>query len=156
MFDEKVLHEIRSQLIAKQETIAVAESVTAGLLQFALAQAKDASCFFQGGITAYNIGQKCRHLCVEPIHAEACNCVSAKVCAQMAVAVAGSFSSDWGISVTGYATRTDDIERPFAFYHIARHGEAIASGKIESAKDEGFETQKYFTACLLEKLVAVL
>ena len=56
-------------LIKKKNTIAVAESVTAGNLQAVFSLAKDATAFFQGGITAYNIGQKCRHLLVEPTHA---------------------------------------------------------------------------------------
>ncbi len=62
---------IREKLIDSQRTIAVAESVTAGLVQGAFSQAEDPRLFFQGGITACNVAQKCRHLCVEPIHAVA-------------------------------------------------------------------------------------
>ncbi len=67
LFDLKKLKKIHDTLARKKETIAVAESVTAGLLQVALAQAENASEFFQGGITVYNLGQKFRHLGVEPI-----------------------------------------------------------------------------------------
>jgi nicotinamide-nucleotide amidase len=51
-------------LMKKKNTIAVAESVTSGNIQAVLSLAKDATAFFQGGITVYNIGQKCRHLLV--------------------------------------------------------------------------------------------
>ena len=69
IFNNKDLEYIGKILKKKKETLAIAESVTAGVLQFALASITDASQFFQGGITAYNLGQKCRHLLVEPIHA---------------------------------------------------------------------------------------
>ncbi len=104
MFDETVLHQIKDQLIRKNQTIAVAESVTAGLLQLALASAEEAVRFFQGGITAYNLGQKYKHLNVEPVHAELCNCVDRVVAVEMARNVTDLFRSDWGIAITGYAT----------------------------------------------------
>lgn len=68
----------------KQMTLAVAESVTSGNIQAAFSLATDSTTFFQGGITSYNIGQKCRHLLVEPTHAIASNCVSKNVSEQMA------------------------------------------------------------------------
>lgn len=71
LFNNKKLTTIHNLLYRKQETIAVAESVTSGLLQLTLAQAEKAAEFFQGGICVYNLGQKCRHLAVEPIHAQA-------------------------------------------------------------------------------------
>jgi len=55
-FDTQILKKISSNIKAKHQTIAIAESVTSGLLQFVLSNAPDASEFYQGGITAYNIG----------------------------------------------------------------------------------------------------
>src|SRR5690348_6264721 len=85
-------------------TVAVAESVTSGNLQAIFSLAKNATLFFQGGMTAYNIGQKCRHLMVEPTHAIECNCVSQKVSEQMAAEICHLFTSDYGIGITGYAS----------------------------------------------------
>ena len=79
IFNENELKKIGKKLIEGKYTIAVAESVTSGILQFALSSIPDASKFYQGGITAYNIGQKYSHLKVEPIHALSVNCVSQKV-----------------------------------------------------------------------------
>ena len=76
MFDKKLIDDIGNKFKEKKQSIAVAESVTSGLLQAAFSNAKEASFFFQGGITAYNIGQKSRHLLVEPLHAIEYNCVS--------------------------------------------------------------------------------
>ena len=84
MFNDKRLASIGKKLLKKKETIAVAESVTSGLLQFAFSTMKDASCFYQGGITTFNIGQKFKHLQVDPVHALAVNCVSQKVADEMA------------------------------------------------------------------------
>ena len=75
---------IRKVLIGTHRTIAVAESVTSGLLQNALSQATDARLFFQGGMTVYNVAQKCRQLQIEPIDAEGSNGVSANIAVQLA------------------------------------------------------------------------
>ena len=72
MFDKATLDVIKDHMLSKENTIAVAESVTSGLIQSAFASIEDASRFYRGGITAYNMGQKYRHLFVEPIHALAC------------------------------------------------------------------------------------
>ena len=86
-FDEKKLVSLGKKLLKRKQTIAVAESVTSGLLQFALSCIPDAARFFQGGITAYNIAQKFKHLRVEPLHALSVNCVSPKVAKEMALHV---------------------------------------------------------------------
>ena len=66
-YPREEIEAIRRIFIEEQKTIAVAESVTAGLLQGAFSQATDARLFFQGGITAFNVGQKCRWLYVQSI-----------------------------------------------------------------------------------------
>jgi len=45
LFNSVIIQKIRDGLISGQETIAVAESVTSGLLQFALSQAENAAEF---------------------------------------------------------------------------------------------------------------
>jgi PncC family amidohydrolase len=130
-FDKSILESIGSYLLEKKESIAVAESVTAGLLQFAFSNIIDASKFFQGGITVYNLAQKFKHLEVEPIHAQSVNCVSEKVASEMALHVCRLFSSDWGIGVTGYATPVPESDNAvFAFFAIAYKNKVINSGKI--------------------------
>ena len=94
MYDQKIIDTIRDRLTKKGQSIAVAESVTAGHLQVALASAENASKFFQGGMTTYNLGQKVKHLSIEPIHAQSCNCVSAQVAEQMALQIATLFLSE--------------------------------------------------------------
>lgn len=50
------LKSIQKQLVNRKETLAVVESVTAGSLQAAFSLAENATEFFQGGLTVYNIG----------------------------------------------------------------------------------------------------
>ena len=157
LFDEKKLGKIHNVLVKKGETIAVAESVTTGLLQLALAQAEKANEFFQGGITTYNLGQKFRHLKVEPIHAEATNCVSEKVSEEMAIHVCDLFSSHWGIAVTGYATGVPESgNKIFAFFSISHRGKIIAKGKMSPAKKEGFDAQFYYVTTIIDRFVKLL
>ena len=153
IFDRKKLNKIHDALVKRGETIAVAESVTAGLLQVALAQAEFASEFYHGGITCYNLGQKYKHLNVEPIHADKVNCVSEKVTAEMAMEVCGMFNSDWGIGVTGYATPVPESgQKVFAYFAIAHHKKIIAEGKISPKKDEPFDLQIQYVRRVLTVL----
>jgi nicotinamide-nucleotide amidase len=124
---------IRKVLIQNKQSLAVAESVTAGQLQTAFSFAEKAMEFFQGGITTYNIGQKARHLHVDPIHAATCNCVSEKVAAEMAINVCSMFSSDWGIAITGYASVVpeEQIFELFAYYAISFKGKPVAKGILK-------------------------
>lgn len=157
VYDVKKLESIRKKLKASKETISVAESVTTGLVQFALGQAEFASEFYQGGITAYNLGQKYRHLKVEPIFAQACDCVSSQVAKEMAINVCELFNSRWGLSITGYATPTPESgNKIFAFYAIAHKGRVIAAAKISSRKKDPYEVQVEFARTILDKLLQKL
>ena len=134
MKDKKAVIEVGKILLQKEETIAVAESVTSGLLQFEFSTIPDASLFFQGGITAYNIGQKYKHLQVEPIHAISTNCVSQKVAIEMALHICQLFSSHWGIAVTGYASPVPESNhKTYSFYAISYKNKIVKRGKITAA-----------------------
>lgn len=157
MFDEVLIQRIREQLIRKSQTISVAESVTAGFLQLALASADEAIRFFQGGITAYNLAQKYKHLNIEPIHAEQCNCVDRKVAMEMARNVNDLFRSDWGIAITGYATPVPESNQQlFAFYAIAHKKEILLDGKLEAYSAPALNVQKYYTDYLLTAFSNIL
>ncbi|RME71605.1 MAG: hypothetical protein D6781_03935 [Verrucomicrobia bacterium] len=65
-------------------TVAVAESLTCGQLQAAIGAVSGVSAFFLGGITAYAVEQKVRHLGVDPAEALPCQGVSPAVARQMA------------------------------------------------------------------------
>ncbi len=151
LFDGKKLEKIHHALVKRKETIAVAESVTSGLLQVAISQAEFAGEFYQGGITTYNLGQKYKHLQVEPIHAQSHNCVSAKVTAEMAFNVCELFNSDWGIGVTGYVTPVPESgNKLFAFYAIVHNKNIIAKGKLSPRKEKPFTIQLHYAKKIID------
>jgi nicotinamide mononucleotide (NMN) deamidase PncC len=67
--DNILLDLISDILTEDHETVAIAESVTAGQLQTVFSLAENSMQFFQGGITTYNLEQKVKHLHVDPSHA---------------------------------------------------------------------------------------
>lgn len=157
LFDEKLINEIRKLLVARHETLAAAESVTSGLLQSAFASAQDASLFFQGGISAYNLGQKVKHLWVEPIHAAANNCVSQKIADQMALYVCTMFQSHWGIAVTGYAVPAPESDdKLFAYYAIAYKNKIVKHGKLKTKAQHPAEVKMSYVEEILKSLYTVI
>ena len=93
--------------------------------------------FFQGGITAYNAGQKTKHLNIEPIAALEDDCVTEKVACEMALQVNKMFISDYGIAITGYATKMPEkgLNDLFAFFAIAHKKEILIVKKITTGKE---------------------
>jgi PncC family amidohydrolase len=152
MYDPKPLVGIKNYLIKNGQTLSVAESVTSGHLQAALSTADDASSFFQGGITVYNVGQKSRHLNINPIHALSCNSVSAIVANEMAVNALSLFSSDWSLAITGYAAPVPElkINKLFAFYAIAFRDSVVATKRIQSGDEGIYQVQLNFTEAVLK------
>ncbi|MEJ1239849.1 CinA family protein [Chryseolinea sp. T2] len=148
----KTLELISLHLIDRNETIAVAESVTAGLLTRSFSLAENATYFLQGGIIVYNLGQKARHLKVNPIHGERTNCVSAEIAIQMALAVADQFCSEWGLAITGYAAPVPElkIESCFAHYAITNAGRVVHSNILETKLLGQARVQQYFVDQLLK------
>jgi nicotinamide-nucleotide amidase len=158
MYNESVINTIKNILVKKNQTLAVAESVTAGHLQAALSLADGATLFFQGGITAYNLGQKARHLKVNPIQAESCNCVSEKVTQQMSLQALKLFACEWAIAITGYAATVPEIgiNDLFAFISIAYRDQVVISKKITAPKQSIFDCQVYFAQQTLDHFARML
>ena len=157
LYDENLVNAIKDILTEKKQSVAVAESVTAGHLQAALSSAIEASRFFQGGITAYNIGQKSRHLQVDPIIAEGCDCVDEDVARTMAIQVSNLFTSQYGIAITGYAAKMPEkgMNSLFAWYAIAFNKQIVLCEKIATDK-ERVEAQVDYTGQVLRKFLSVL
>lgn len=158
LYDLKVIDEVRDIMVSMKKTVAVAESVTAGHLQAAFSAATEASLFFQGGITAYNLGQKCRHLNIEPILAGATDCVSQSIACDMALAASKLFCSEYGISITGYAKTVPEkgLNEIFAFYAISRDGKILHAEKLSSAKPEGVDVQIDYAAQVMGNFLRLL
>lgn len=110
-------------LRAPRLTLAVAESLTSGHVQARVGAISGASNFFLGGMTAYTLEQKVRHLGVDRAAAAAVDCVSPQVAEQMARGVAILFGADLGLATTGYAEPAADqgVVAPYAWWALAHH-----------------------------------
>lgn len=156
--NHETLNSIARYMQSHGETLAVAESVTAGNLQAALSLADGTLNFFQGGITAYNIGQKTRHLNIDPIHADSCNSVSEKVAQRMALAVAGMFTCDWGIGVTGYAAPVPErnVATPFCHFAFSYQGTALYTRTLEARPSSIATVQLFYVQAILDDFFTYL
>lgn len=145
-YDNSAIEKIRNNLIKNGKTLSIAESVTAGHLQAAISAAQNASEFFQGGITLYNMGQKTRHLHIDPVKAEKTNCVAQWISDQIGVRVCDMFLSDYGIGITGYAGRVPEknVHDVYAYVSVSFNRQIIVATKIETHLKEGIAAQVDF------------
>lgn len=133
-------------------TLAVAESITCGQLQAALGAISGASDFFVGGLTAYDLEQKVRHLAVDRDTALACNGVSAEVARQMARGALHFFGSDFAAATTGYAEPANarGYPHPAAYWAVAH---AVGAGA--EVVREGFFERSNLARVAMQQAVAV-
>lgn len=152
IYREDIVNLIKDILAGNEESIAVAESVTAGHLQAAFSVGMEASKYFQGGITTYNIGQKARHLHIDPILGNKVNCVAEKIAQKMAVEASKLFSSDYGIGITGYASIVPESkEGLFAYFSISYKEEVVLTERITSSGAKPYDVQVDYTNQVIGK-----
>jgi nicotinamide-nucleotide amidase len=101
-----VAEKIAERLIARRETVAVAESSTGGLISAALLAVPGASAYFLGGAVVYT--RDARRLLVDiPDEAmKGIRSASEPYASLLASQVRRRFSTDWGLSETGAAGPT--------------------------------------------------
>ena len=143
-------------------TLAAAESVTCGRVQARIGEISGASGFFLGGMTAYTLDQKVRHLGVERASARRVNSVSGDVAGQMACGVCRLFGSDFGVATTGYAepSAAFKVREPFAWWAIARRQgrrlAAVRTGRVECPAANRIDAQVFVADAVLTELAAYL
>ncbi|WP_420035881.1 CinA family protein [Streptomyces sp. cg28] len=90
-------------LAERGETLAVAESLTGGLVAAELVSVPGASKVFRGSVTAYATELKHTVLGVDAALLAAHGAVHPEVALQMAAGVRDALGADWGIATTGVA-----------------------------------------------------
>lgn len=115
-------------LTAAGETLAVAESLTGGLLGAAVTDARGASLVFRGGITAYATELKHDLLGVDGDLLSARGPVDPDVAAQMAAGVRARLGATHGLATTGVAGPDPQGGKPPGTVCVAWAG---AAGEVE-------------------------
>lgn len=118
--DVEVLEEaIGVRLRERDETLAVAESLTGGLICSRLTDIPGASDYFDRGLVVYSNNAKQTELGVSRESLDADGAVSESVASEMARGVRDTAETTWGISTTGIAGPTGGTpEKPVGLVYI--------------------------------------
>ncbi|WP_330335218.1 CinA family protein [Streptomyces sp. NBC_00536] len=111
-------------LAESDQTVAVAESLTGGLVAAELTSVPGASRSFRGSVTAYATELKQRVLGVDAGLLAAHGAVNAQVAEEMAAGVRRVLDASWGISTTGVAGPEPQDGQPVGTVFIAVAGPA--------------------------------
>ncbi|MEU6405727.1 CinA family protein [Streptomyces sp. NPDC046985] len=109
-------------LTVRGETVAVAESLTGGLVAAEITSVPGASKVFRGSITAYATDLKRKLLKVDATLLAQRGAVDPQVAAQMATGVRDLLGADWGIATTGVAGPDPQDGQPVGTVFVAVAG----------------------------------
>ncbi|MFJ4622971.1 CinA family protein [Streptomyces sp. NPDC088812] len=130
-------------LIVTGRTLAVAESLTGGLVAAEITAVPGASKVFRGSVTAYATALKQELLGVDGDLLAARGAVDPQVAAQMAAGVRKALGADWGIATTGVAGPDPQDGQPVGTVYVAVDGPSGADsgsasgGKVEALRLNG-------------------
>ncbi|MEV0740443.1 CinA family protein [Streptomyces sp. NPDC050549] len=158
--------EVVRLLTVSGATLAVAESLTGGLVAAEITSVPGASKAFRGSVTAYATELKHQLLGVDAALLAERGAVDAQVAAQMAAGVRKALGADWGIATTGVAGPEPQDGQPVGTVFVAVDGPfgpdsgAAGGGKVAALRLNGgraeirMESVRSVLALLLERLVS--
>lgn len=153
-------------LTVKGRTLAVAESLTGGLVAADITSVPGASKAFRGSVTAYATELKHELLGVDATLLAQRGAVDPQVAAQMAAGVRKALGADWGIATTGVAGPAPQDGKPVGTVFVAVDGPcavdsgSAGGGKVEALRLNGDreeirrESVRSVLALLLAELVS--
>jgi len=156
--------EVVRLLTVKGETVAVAESLTGGLVAAEITTIPGASKVFRGSITAYATDLKHRLLGVDATLLAERGAVDAQVAAEMAAGVRKATGADWGLATTGVAGPDPQDGQPVGTVFVAVAGPSgtdsgsAGGGKVAALRLNGnraeirMESVRSVLALLLQRL----
>ena len=122
-FVGETAHDLAAQVLARLQargdTVAVAESLTGGLVAAALTDIPGASASFRGGVVTYATELKAALLGVDPAMLARHGAVYAPVAAAMAEGVRVRLGATYGVATTGVAGPEPADGQPVGTAHIA-------------------------------------
>ncbi|KUN78949.1 damage-inducible protein CinA [Streptomyces bungoensis] len=151
-------------LTVRGQTLAVAESLTGGLVAAEITAVPGASKVLRGSVTAYATELKHQLLAVDAALLARHGAVDPQVAAQMAAGVRTALGADWGIATTGVAGPDPQDGRPVGTVYVAvdgppgAHSGSAGGGKVEALRLNGsraeirMESVRSVLALLLKEL----
>lgn len=127
--------DVHRLLLARGATVAVAESLTGGLLGAALTSTPGASATFRGGLVVYATDLKDSLAGVPGPLLAAEGPVSAHVAAALAAGARDRLGATYGVGVTGVAGPDPQNGQPVGTVHLAVAGPA--DGEVRSIRCDG-------------------
>ena len=119
MDDASLARRLGDALGERDETIAVAESCTGGLLGSTITAVPGSSGYFVGGVISYMNATKRRFLAISRESLERHGAVSEPVAREMAAGIRDTADTTWGVSTTGIAGPTGGTdEKPVGLVFV--------------------------------------
>ena len=122
--------DLLEQLVARDETLATAESLTGGLLAARVTDVPGASRAFVGGVVSYATRVKVSVLDVPPAVVDAHGVISEECAAAMARGVRRRLYATWGIAATGVAGPDRQEGQPVGTVWIAAAGPDVVRTQL--------------------------
>jgi nicotinamide-nucleotide amidase len=120
--DDTLAGVVLQRLAGAGQTVAVAESLTAGLLGAALTEPAGSSVVFRGGLQVYATDLKARLAGVPEDLLAAHGAVSAETATALAAGVRERLDATWGVALTGVAGPDPQEGHPPGTLHVAVSG----------------------------------
>ncbi len=145
-----------ARLRAVGDTVAVAESLTGGLVCARLVEVPGVSAVLRGGVVAYASDLKHALLGVDAGLLAEHGAVHAQVAVQMARGVAGRCGSAWGLATTGVAGPDPQDGRAPGTVHVAVWSSRAQRVRSLVLAGDRAQVRAAATEAVLDLLVAVL
>jgi nicotinamide-nucleotide amidase len=149
--------QVLALLAGRSLTLAVAESLTGGLVAAELTSVAGASRSFRGSVTAYATDLKRDVLGVDGALLEERGAVDGDVALQMAAGARQVLGADWGAATTGVAGPEPQDGRPVGTVYVAVAGPE-SGGKVTTLRLNGSraDIRKESVRSVLELLLSEL
>ena len=137
---ERLPEQLAAALLARQQTLATAESCTGGLVGAALTNLPGSSAWYLGGVVAYANELKIRLLGVPAAVLAAHGAVSLETARAMAAGARAATGADFAVAITGIAGPAGGTpEKPVGLVYIgvaAPHGTATFKHHFSGSRAE--------------------
>jgi nicotinamide-nucleotide amidase len=154
--EEQLASRAHDLLLKRRETVAVAESLTGGLLAAALVEAPGASKTFRGGLVVYATELKASLGGVSAALLAERGPVDGDVAEQLAAGARTRCGADWGVATTGVAGPEPQGGKPPGTVWVAVAGPASSRAHQLALSGDRGEIGRATVSTALSLLVAAL